>query len=94
MARQVLEYTLDHNENDTQGGVTTMYLGVQRKYHYVRAPDGIEGVKPGSKLRVLEQFTSNERGPLGKGLTCLKLEARLIAVFTPNGIAWLHAKMM
>lgn len=99
-ARTLSEHTLDSSENSVHNGVTTMFLApdaatkaprpVPKRYHYVRAPPGIDGVRPGGKLRVLQQFVSDASCPFGPGLTCLKLEARLLAVFTPNGIAWLQ----
>ena len=63
----------------------------KQKFHYVRAPAGLPGIKKGTKLKVLRTFMSDERCPLGTGLVCLEIEWGIKAVFTGSkGIAWLR----
>ena len=85
---------LDNDENVVDGGVTMMHLGAPRKYHYVLAPDGIDRVEPGSRLKVIKQFVTDKTCPLGSGLTCLHVENGIIAVFAPHGVAWFRSKNM
>lgn len=89
----ITEHVLDGHEHTVSDGVTTMHLGCNRKYHYVYAPPGIDGLGAGEKLRVLHQFTTDESCPYGAGLTCLKLEARMTVLFTPQGVAWLRHEL-
>jgi hypothetical protein len=82
------EFELDGHGAINENGVTTMFLGGQ----YVRAPLGIPGIAPGTKLKVLSQFVSDAACPYGEGKLCLRVEGGLLAVFTctDKGIAWLR----
>ena len=62
---------------------------IRRKVHYVNAPVGLPGIKPGTKLRVLQVFTSDASCPIGPGKMCCRVEGGIVAAFAgAQGIAW------
>ena len=62
-----------------------------KKFHYVRVPAGLPGIKAGTKLNVLKTIITDEHCPLGSGLLCLDIEWGIKAVFTGSKvIAWLR----
>ena len=91
----IQEFELDGFGHINENGVTTMFLGAHPKHEFVRAPQGIPGVKCGTKLKVLSQFISDGACPFGAGKLCLRVESGLLAVFTgtSKGVARLRGPM-